>query len=163
MDLKILVRGGADGLALLSLDDLAISFHLLSFFEVVFPEQVVQLMHMAMTGANGPGKEEYKFSYFPIFGKTRIETPVELVLGHTKLEFLSGLLTGYSKRLCLQFGSELLNELLNHSNQKDVDKEVTKEKSSSEASKKTESAEGEDETALLKYLIPYFLNDGFSA
>ena len=159
MDLKILIRGGTDGLALVSLDDLAISFHLLSFFEVIFPEQVVQFMHMAMTGANGPGKEEYKFSYFPIFGKTRIETPVELVLGHTKLEFLSGLLTGYSKRLCLQFGSELLNELLNQSNQMDAGKEVTKEKSSSEVSRKMEPAEGEDETALLKYLIPYFLND----
>ena len=84
---------------------------------------------------------------------------MELVLGHTKLEFLSGLLTGYSKRLCLQFGSELLNELLNQSNQMDAGKEVTKEKSSSEVSRKMEPAEGEDETALLKYLIPYFLND----
>ena len=159
MNLKILIRGGADGLALLSLDDLAISFHLLSFFEVIFPEQVVQFMHMAMTGANGPGKDEYKFSYFPIFGKTRIETPVELVLGHTKVEFLSGLLTGFSKRLCVQFGSELLNELLNKSKEEDIGEEITKENSSGEVSEKMEPGEDKDETAVLKYLIPYFLND----
>jgi len=179
MELKCLLRGGADGLALLSLDDLSIAFHLLSFFEIIFPEQVVQFMHMAMIGANGPGKDEYKFSYYPIYGDTRVVTPVQLILGHTKLEFLSGLLTGFSKRLCLQFRSELFNELMNISNKNDIIDQVDDVNGSNnkntngngtsldeveaatdfDSKREKEDISKEDAQNILAYLIPYFLNN----
>ena len=188
MELKCLVRGGTDGLALLSLDDLTIAFHLLSFFEVIFPEQLVPFMHMAMVGANGPGKEEYKFSYFPIYGERRVLTPVELILGHTKLEFLSGLLTGFCKRLCLQFRSELFNELIdisnedkktkdavdddnainnnynvgsnnNNNNNDDDDDDPTDSKTASSNSNNSEDVAENDGQNVLDDLIPFFLND----
>eukprot|EP00943_MAST-04B_sp_MAST-4B-sp1_P009601 g9601.t1 len=179
MELKCLVRGGADGLALLSLDDLSIAFHLLSFFEIIFPEQVVQFMRMAMIGTNGPGKDEYKFSYYPIYGDKRVLTPVQLILGHTKLEFLSGLLTGFSKRLCLQFRSELFNELMDISNKNDSIDQVDDHNSNNnkninsngtsfdeiEAATDVGSNRGKEESSkedaqnILAYLIPYFLND----
>lgn len=151
-NLRLLVRGGRDGLALVSLDDLSLACRLPQLFEVVFPENVLYLSQLAMQGQQGPSKGEYKFRYFPITDGSRTETAVELILGHTKLEFEAGLLTGSTKRLCVQVLMDMLSLA--------VKKKPTGE-DGEDASREEDGAgvDQRDAVDIANVVLPYILED----
>ena len=134
------------------MDDLSLMCRLPQLFEVVFPENVLYLSQLAMQGQQGPSKGEYKFRYFPITDGSRTETAVELVLGHTKLEFEAGLLTGSTKRLCVQVLMDMLSLA--------VEKNPTGE-GGEDASKEKDGAgvDQRDAVDIANVVLPYILED----
>ena len=162
---KLLVHGGSDGYALLSLDDLDIVCRLPQLCEVLFPANVIELMEMAMLCSKGPGKEEYKFSYYPIIDGNRTESAIDLVLGTTVVEFSGGLITGKSKRLCIQVLVDMLNLALKETEDSDDGSSTTGAASNAgkreimSAEKLVPMIENRDVKSLLQILLPYILDD----